>query len=246
MAFFVFLALSTVGTLCTAVVQEIRDHGEYAILHRSDGQPVVWNPCDPVRYVVSDALAPEGTDADLREAIRRVEGASGLDFVDAGRVDWTLEEFTRAGGAVEGASGASWAPVLIGWEPASGFTDEPNAYGGANAIQGEGEWRNRYVTGFVIMNAGQDLRPGFDDDGAWGPAFMHELGHVVGLGHVPQHRQDEIMAPSHAPPWPIDWGEGDRRGLTRLGSGSCLPGEAPPPVAFPGEELLSPPLPAGS
>ncbi|MEX2274595.1 MAG: hypothetical protein WEA10_03380 [Actinomycetota bacterium] len=240
--FFVFLALFTAGIPGIVLIEEIRDHGQYAILHRSEGRPVVWNTCTPIRYVVSDELAPEGTDADMREAIRRVEDASGLDFVEVGRADWTLDEFFRAGGAVEGSGGADWAPVLIGWEDAPSFADE-GAYGGSNAIEGEGAWRDRYVTGFVIMNARQELEPGFAQEGGWGPAFMHELGHLVGLGHVP--KQQEIMAPVHFPPWPIDWGEGDRRGLTRIGASACRDGTAPPPRAFPGEDLLSPPTPVG-
>jgi len=242
--FFVFIALFTFGTSGVVVLSELADDGEYAILHRTEGQAVMWNACAPVRYVVSDALAPEGTDADLHEAIRRVEEASGLEFVDAGRVDWTLDEFLEAGGAVQGDGGAEWAPVLIGWEGEPAFIGPTDAYGGSNAIKGPGTWRDRYVTGFVIMNADQDLEPGFAKEGGWGPAFMHELGHLVGLGHVA--RQQEIMAPLHFPPWPTDWGEGDRRGLTRIGSASCRGGDAPPPEPFPGEELLSPPSAVGA
>ncbi|MEX2101855.1 MAG: hypothetical protein WEA54_04885 [Actinomycetota bacterium] len=241
-AFFTSLVLLVVATVSFFVVREIRDHGEYAFLDRQDGVPLAWDPCTPIRYVVNEALAPEGTGEDLSEAIARLEEASGLDFVDAGRVDWTVEEYLGSGAAIRAADGGvTWAPVLIGWEDSASFRDEPNAYGGANVLPGTGAWRDRYVGGFVVMNADQSLPAGFDSDGSWGPAFQHELGHLVGLDHVESRR--EVMAPAHFPPWPTDYGEGDRRGLARLGRIACREGTPPPPVPFAGEAPLSDPVP---
>jgi hypothetical protein len=241
LGFFVVFGLVIASIAGVVVVSEIRDHGEYRFLRRSSGAPVAWDPCTRIRYVVNDALAPPGADEDLAEAVRRLEEASGLDLLDAGRVDWTLDRYRRARGVAAGVGGEpEWAPVLISWEGGPAFQEAPDAYGVANVFPGTGDWSDRYVTGFVVMNADQSLPTGFDSDGAWGPVFMHELAHLVGLNHV--SRLDEVMAPGHVSPWPTDWGEGDRRGLARLGDTPCRDEQAPPPVGFPGEPL---PLPSG-
>jgi hypothetical protein len=242
LGFFVAFAVLIASFVGYVVVSEVRDHGEYRFLKRSAGAPVTWDPCTQIRYVVNDALAPAGAEEDLAEAVRRLEAATGLDLVDAGHTDWTLREYARARGVTTGLDGeAVWAPVLISWEDASSFRQAPDAYGVANVFPGTGTWRDRFVTGFVVMNADQELPTGFDSDGAWGPVFMHELAHLVGLNHV--SRLDEVMAPGHVPPWPTDWGEGDRRGLALLGRTPCRDGAVPPPVGVPGEPL-TPPVPA--
>ena len=47
---------------------------------------------------------------------------------------------------------------------------------------------------------------------------MHELGHLVGLGHV--DAPDELMsAENHGL---LTWGPGDRAGLSAVGAGRCL------------------------
>ena len=50
---------------------------------------------------------------------------------------------------------------------------------------------------------------------------QHELGHLVGLGHVGDPR--ELMFTEESPLQTDDWGSGDRVGLARLGRGRCFP-----------------------
>jgi hypothetical protein len=78
----------------------------------------------------------------------------------------------------------------------------------------------RYVTGAVALDAPQltDVmaRPN-------GPAqvraiIVHELGHLVGLQHVPDPA--ELMYPKNV--GQLDLGPGDREGLAALGSGRCF------------------------
>ncbi|MBD9697901.1 matrixin family metalloprotease [Flavimobilis sp. GY10621] len=49
---------------------------------------------------------------------------------------------------------------------------------------------------------------------------LHELAHVLGLGHV--DAADQVMAPDLDDSLP-DLGAGDLTGLARLGQGACLP-----------------------
>src|SRR5687767_7669253 len=44
---------------------------DFAFLSRApSGEPVRWNPCDPIHYVVNASLAPTGSLDDVHEAIR--------------------------------------------------------------------------------------------------------------------------------------------------------------------------------
>ena len=81
--------------------------------------------------------------------------------------------------------------------------------------------RLRYVTGAVSLDAPGMART-LGADPAHGRALaraivMHELGHVVGLGHVddPQELMDAENVGR------TSFGPGDLRGLSRLGQGPC-------------------------
>ncbi|MFN8233963.1 MAG: hypothetical protein U0V56_11005 [Actinomycetota bacterium] len=45
----------------------------------------------------------------------------------------------------------------------------------------------------MVLNAIDPNPPGFDFPGAQGPVLLHELAHIVGLGHVKD--QGELMEP---------------------------------------------------
>jgi len=69
--------------------------------------------------------------------------------------------------------------------------------------------------------------PGFAEPGDQGPVVLHELGHVMGLGHAKQ--DGELMQPSGG--GVTGFGPGDLEGLRELGrSAGCL---------------ITPPVPSG-
>ena len=81
------------------------------------------------------------------------------------------------------------------------------------------------MSGVVAINAADPNPPGFASPGAQGPVVLHELAHVLGLGHI--KAQGELMEPSGG--GVIDFGPGDLEGLRQLGSSAgCLATPAVP------------------
>jgi hypothetical protein len=199
--------------------------GAYEFVMTQDGtdQPVAWDPCRTVRYVVNPAGAPPGTDVLVEQAIDRTAAATGLVFVNEGTTDepWTKDREPYQ----PDRYGERWAPALIAW------SDEGQVPGLAGYIAGMGgaiprsapndaDGTYAFVSGSVVLDAG-DLGAGMSLPG--GPeqvraVIQHELGHMVGLDHVADPSQ-LMFSESRVP----DWGTGDLAGLHQLGTGPCLP-----------------------
>jgi hypothetical protein len=202
---------------------------DYSFLEARDGgcHPVRFNPCEPIHYVVNAALAPPGAVDDLQEAIRRLEAASGLTFVNDGPTNERAE--TSRPRIQPERYGPRWAPVLIAWDHGERFRmDATNPAGGQPAPV-----NTVTVTGVLIVNVdaladGRPLANGFGPGTTWGRVFMHELGHLVGLGHVA--RSDQIMfAELAVQSGASEYHAGDLAGLRLIGrEAGCLPTPAPP------------------
>jgi hypothetical protein len=202
----------------------------YTVWARNDdGQPVRWDPCSPVRIVVgSPGAPPTYPTAELRRdvevAAATLADATGLDIV----VEDTVEEVPDGDrSTVEVSSdGRTWAPVLIGWRtPGEGgmpLRDVDRAVAVPVAVGPAGA--QVYVTAQVVLNPERtDLVPGTADRGrSWGATVLHELAHVLGLGHVDDARQLMHTYPGRGP---VTLGDGDLAGLAAVGAreGSCLP-----------------------
>jgi hypothetical protein len=196
---------------------------DFAFLSRApSGDPVRWNPCDPIHYVVNASLAPPGSLHDVHEAIRRISDATGIAFAYDGLSDEEPSAFRKP--FLPDRYGSRWAPVLIGWvDPDASDIPFEDAHGMASAVASPqypyGTPSELYVSGWVAMNLEDPNPPGFGAPGEQGPVLLHELGHVMGLGHVSTF--GEIMQPAGG--GVTDLGPGDREGLERLGSsGGCL------------------------
>ncbi len=206
---------------------------DYAFLEARRGGclPVRFNPCEPIRYVVNAALAPAGALDDLQAAITKVEAATGLSFVNDGPTD---EPATTNRLIFQPQRyGARWAPVLIVWAHGGEYQMEPtNPAGGRSFDAAE-----TFVSGVLIVNVDAvasdngRTRPGsgFGDGTTWGRVFIHELSHIVGLGHVA--RSDQIMFPElGVQRGPAEFHPGDLAGLRALGKeAGCTPTPPLPP-----------------
>jgi hypothetical protein len=195
-----------------------------------DGVPVRWDPCSPIDLVLDPTDAPAGAAADLEEAVDRLRDASGLDL----RVLGTTDESPTGNRPPYQPEryGERWAPVLVAWarpgDDGNRLRDTDRGVAVPVAAGPEGD--RTYVTGQIVLHAGRDdLVAGFEDRArSWGSTLLHELVHVLGLGHVDD--PDELMY-VHPGDGPVELGPGDLAGLAAVGPDhGCRDVPAPGPV----------------
>jgi hypothetical protein len=198
--------------------------GPYTFIStQTDGvTPVAYDPCRPVHYVIRPDGAPAGGEEVITSAIARVSEVTGLQFVYDGATD---EPSTHDREIFQpGRYGDRWAPVLIAWESDTQnpeLAGEIVGEGGSTAVS-IGSGPQVLVTGTVSLDAGQfpqilDRRNGRTIARA---IILHELGHLVGLGHVDDDQQ--LMYPETRGDV-VDFAAGDLTGLAALGGGRCVP-----------------------
>jgi hypothetical protein len=220
-ALLVLVLVVAVGASVVApIVASSGRNGEYTFLERrADGSPVRWDPCVPIHYETNLSGAPQDEFADVQEALRRVTAATGIRFVYDGPTS-ALPPGIPDSHRVVTPEGETAPPLLIAWLDHEqwveiGGTDKQVAL----ALPIEESDGFYYDTGFVAVNGSQHLIPGFGIGPTWGPVILHELGHIMGLGHVPS--TDELMN-AQENPVVTDFGKGDLEGLKILGRhGTC-------------------------
>jgi hypothetical protein len=195
-----------------------------------DGTPVRWDPCSPVEVLLATADAPEGAGDDLEDAVTTLREATGLDVVVTGTTDRRPSGDRLPYQPEE--HGERWAPILVAWAPpgADGLPLRDTDRGLAIPIAVGPPGDRTYVSGQVVLNAERhDLRSGRGDRAdSWGATILHELMHVLGLGHVDD--PDELMH-VHPGEGPVRLGSGDLAGLRAIGAdGGCLEVPTPRPV----------------
>ncbi|HET9076051.1 MAG TPA: hypothetical protein VFN68_03900 [Acidimicrobiales bacterium] len=198
----------------------------YSFLQRNrSGTPVRWNPCQPIYYVTNLAAAPPTAAADLQQAVSQISKATGIMFVDRG----STTTFPGGGSVIDPSGPAG--PVVIAWaDPAqTSRIDFPAGSTGADALAraepiaetDQNGGHGVYVTGTVLISSAAGRLPSGFGPGGRGMLFLHELGHLMGLGNVPDAGQvmnEQVLATSTR-----SLGSGDLAGLKRLGSASgCL------------------------
>ena len=204
-------------------------------------QPARFNPCAPVRYTLKRRQATDAHVADREEALRKTSAATGLQFEYAGPSTDNAAVAPRPVRLPDGTF--DWPPVLIGWEhlgsgemfrsPEAVRTDPDVVVGGGGRPL---VVENVIVTGHLVLNLDavtdtDTRRPvphGFGTGVNWGRIILHELAHVIGLGHVESRTSIMNEALTQQTISSANWGVGDLIGLRHLGrEAGCL---AVPPL----------------
>ncbi|MGF1646287.1 MAG: peptidase [Kineosporiaceae bacterium] len=184
--------------------------------------PIAYDPCRQLRYVVRPDHAPPEADALLQDAFTAVERATGLRPTLVGATDEAPALERRP--YQPDRYGQAWAPILVAWVTPE---EVPEVAGDVLGLAGSvsaraGDLPAVYVSGTVYLDGPQlaelYARPGGRD--LVRSTLEHELGHLVGLGHVDDATQ--LMYP-RATGQVRTFQAGDLAGLALLGSGPCVP-----------------------
>lgn len=209
------------GTVRLAPAVTAAAKTDYTFTRTEDGEPVRYDPCEAVHYVIREANAPAGGDKMIQDAVAKTVRATGLVFV----YDGTTTESPSADRDKyqPGRYGDRWAPVLISWttpDEMPSFIGDVARFGGSSPVQaGQAPWV--YVSGQVQLDgpAAQKLiAQGSSSEVE--AILLHELGHVVGLGHS-SNKQDLMYRSTDGTV--TGFGPGDLAGLALLGNGPCVP-----------------------
>lgn len=187
------------------------------------GEPITYDPCRTIKVTINPMQAPPGGDLMITAAIMQMSDLTGLQF----EVELETDERWRADRPAYQPTryGDRWAPVLIAWGTEAEhveLTGDVAGLGGSQSVTRTDTGRSAFITGSVLLDADDIAHiERVDPDSNPGLAVvLHELGHLVGLGHVEDPTQ--LMNPIGQPDI-HDFQDGDLAGLSRLGRGTCHP-----------------------
>jgi hypothetical protein len=199
--------------------RQLADHltgkggGSYAfVVTTADGDPVGWNHCNPIRYVVNPAGAPDEWEDTIRGGVAEVAEASGFEFqYDGTSTDRAFQDRV--------SDPADPPPVLIAWADSD---EVPDLAGSTAGIGGSTPARInqqvQFITGMVVLDTNAyDRMEQQGDERSEELILAHELGHVLGLDHVDD--VGELMNAEYV--GQSGFGPGDRDGLEKLHDLPC-------------------------
>ncbi len=196
------------------------DIGRYSFLAHQPGDPrspVGYDPCRVVEVRINPQGAAPGQVDLVRSALDDVSDLTGLQLRYTGETGARPRWGPNRVPVVLGEPRRS--PILIAWADESEVAElrgDVAGVGGSLPLP-VGD-RVRYVTGGVTLDAEVFGRlHGEQRDDSARAIVLHELGHLVGLGHV--HDPGELMNEENL--GLLDFGPGDRAGLARVGSTPC-------------------------
>lgn len=180
----------------------------YTFMATTDrGAPVTWGCGADIELVVNPEGAPQGYEELVAGALGTVNAASSFTFLVVGESE-DRNFFDRQRG-----------PVLLGWadeDEVPQLAGPTAGLGGASYLTGPGG-SGRAVGGTVVLDTdlprGGWFGRGIDEE----VVLVHELLHVLGLGHTDDASQ--LMAAEHVGQSGL--GEGDLEGIRALERAAC-------------------------
>lgn len=176
---------------------------------------ITWPSCGTITYRVNPSKAPKGWKQLVKKAVKKVHQASRLKFSYLGKtkVKPSFSEFNPPDTDI----------VIAFLMPNQTDMIAGPTVAGQGSAATDGTW---LFDGKVVLNAKvfRKMAPGFGQgprfgiQGTTGQVTMHEIAHVIGLGHA--RSKTQIMYPA-ATRKPAEWGAGDWAGLRALGKGGC-------------------------
>ena len=187
-----------------------------------------WDPCSTISVKVNPNALPAsrraGALADVKTSLAKVGAAAGVKFVFKGKTS-----FIPTGSTTSWSSKAP-AEVTVAWARTSGSKFRSSLLikrSAASGGQATKSWKVGSKTkvasgrGFLVVDAGKDylFRPGSGPGLSRNNLLQHELGHVLGLDHVPSSTK-QLMGPYISSASRDGLADGDRAGLWKVGAGS--------------------------
>jgi hypothetical protein len=164
-----------------------------------------WAPCRTITYRINPAGGYSRGTADIKAAFRKVARVTGFRFRYAG----TTTSAVRRG---EHGHHPSGTDVIIDWQSPRKDRDLAGRVAG---IGGHWVQDGRRFDGWVVLDQRERM-----PRKTWRQVMMHELGHVVGLGHAKPETQVMSQGTKSSA---NRWGAGDLAGMRRIGaSRGCL------------------------
>ena len=216
-------ATSTAGERLVMAPLTLPNNPNYQFHDTQPGssEPVAFDPCRPVHYVIRPQGAPAGGMDLVASSLANISAATGLQFIDDGTTNEAPSENRPS--FLPDRYGDRWAPVLIAWSTPAEFaplTGDVIGVAGNHPVVAE-DGQRALVSGQVVLDGGQisAVLRYVSGRAVAGATITHELGHLVGLSHVADPQQ--LMFPS-ARPLVHTLGRGDLSGLAALGAGRCF------------------------
>ena len=177
-----------------------------------------WNPCSTITYRVNATDGPPSALQDTKGAVARIEEATGLDLEYLGPTNLVPQDSSADRHPADTQIVIAWASrqqsAMISGDQVAGVGG-PMGWGGT--VEEDGSAVVTWRRGTVVLNTEFNWLPaGFGDGTTIGKLLMHELGHVVGLGHA--GGESQVMYPTLMRGYPTAWGAGDLSGLHSLGA----------------------------
>lgn len=201
-----------------------------------DGEVDRWDPCAPIHYVVNVVKGDPDDLQLVRAAVHEAAHESGLTFVYDGTTT-EMPSSSRKDVRHHGV-GWQWSPVLIALVPHADYHAQDNdadsvAFTDPDIYSDDDTGDSEIVSGQIVVDIDAMTQHDHYQPDVLMPTMLHELGHLVGLGHVDYAY--ELMAPDGG--GLPGYGHGDRAGLSYLGkSHGCIADPAMPQDSedFPG------------
>lgn len=198
----------------------ISTDGSHAFMFEESPEgPTRYDPCRPLEWTLNPDGMPEGAEPLVHDAVADVARHSGLVFEYIGETD-EVAGFDRR--LFQDRYGENLAPIIVGWSTEDETPDlagSVTGLGGSSSVNGAFGEQRFLASGVVVLDS-EDVTELMESRRGTALAtavIMHELAHVIGLGHVDD--PTELMNDENS--MLITWGPGDRAGLAIAGAGPC-------------------------